>query len=152
MDSGLVHVYSPESFESLSIDPLHSIERPDEGSIVKMCNFKYDFGRENAFAYVTQKGFLHINDLRVKLDVSSHEIGLKFGIPSAMSTANINLTNKIIVGTLGGFIHLYDVRYNIPMVIYEHSRNHPILDFCMFYPNYKQHFRMLEIKETQQVH
>ena len=152
MDSGSVHVYSPESFESLSINPIHTIERQDEGGIIKMCNFKYDFGRENAFAYVTQKGFLHINDLRVKLDVNTYEIGLKFGIPSAMSTANINLTNKIIVGTLGGFIHLYDVRYNIPMVIYEHSRNHPILDLCMFYPNYKHHYRMLDIKDTQQVH
>lgn len=74
-------------------------------------------------------------------------------MPSAMTTANMNGTHKLIVGTLGGFIHLYDVRYNVPMTVYEHSRNHPILDICMYYPSMRYKYKMFtELNETQNPH
>lgn len=95
------------------------------------------------FVYSTQKGYAHIHDIRVKLDVATHDLGMKYGIPSALITSNIQSTNKLLIGTLGGFIHMYDVRYNIPMVIYEHSQNHPILDLCMYYPNKRYNYKML---------
>jgi hypothetical protein len=128
MDDGILDVYSPYSSQMDTMALIHRISRPDEGNICKTCSFSVDFSRENVFGYATQKGKVHIHDLRVKLDVNSYDIGLKFGMPSAMTTANMNGTHKIIVGTMGGFIHLYDVRYNVPMEIYEHSRNHPIFD------------------------
>jgi WD40 repeat protein len=153
MDDGILDIYSPYSSQVDNIALIHRISRRDEGSICKTCTFSVDFSRENVFAYATQVGKVHIHDLRVKLDVNSYDIGLKFGMPTAMTTANMNGTHKIIVGTMGGFIHLYDVRYNVPMEIYEHSRNHPIFDICMHYPSLRYKYKMFsEINETQNPH
>jgi len=121
MDEGILDIYSPYASKNDTIGLLHRIIHEEEGCVVKTCDFKSDFNKDNVFAYATQRGFVHIHDLRVKLDVDTYNLGSKFGMPSAMTTANINGTNKLVVGTLGGYIHLYDVRYNIPMVIYEHS-------------------------------
>lgn len=129
MDSGTLDIYTPSHGKTDSgIGLIHRINRPDEGNVTKTCDFRTYFSTENVFAYTTQKGFMHIHDMRVKLDVETHEVGLKYGIPSALLTCNVQSTNKLLVGTLGGFIHMIDVRYNIPMVIYEHSQNHPIMD------------------------
>ena len=122
MDEGTLDVYSPNSSKNSGMALIQRINCADQGSICKTASFSTDFSRENVFAYATQKGNVYIHDLRVKLDVNTYNIGLKFGIPSAMATANMNSTHKIVVGTMGGFIHLYDVRYNVPMEIYEHSK------------------------------
>lgn len=128
MDEGTIDIYSSSSSQKDNIGLIHRISRPYEGHVTKTCDFRKPFNTENVFAYTTQKGFMHIHDMRVKLDVNTYELGMKYGIPNALITSNIQSYNRLLVGTLGGFIHVFDIRYNIPMVIYEHSQNHPILD------------------------
>ncbi|CAI2359602.1 unnamed protein product [Moneuplotes crassus] len=153
LDEGLLDIYSPHGSKNSTIAMIQRIACADKGSVCKTVSFSKDFSRENVFAYATQKGNVYTHDLRVKLDVNNYNIGLKFGIPTSMTTANMNGTHKIVVGTMGGFIHLYDVRYNVPMEIYEHSRNHPIFDMCMHYPSLSYKYKMFtEINETQNPH
>ena len=153
MDEGMLDVYSPYGSNNDCLSLIQRINKADEGSICKTTSFSTDFSRDNVFAYATQIGNVHIHDLRVRFDVNTYFIGRQFGIPSSMTTANMNSTHKILVGTMGGFMHLYDVRYNVPMEIYEHSRNHPIFDTWMYYPKLGYKYKMFcEMNETQNPH
>jgi WD40 repeat protein len=115
-----------------ALETIKRIEVPEEGDVISSLNF-INFFSENMLMYITQKGFLHIHDLRVKKDVVTSELGCQRGLVSCMCLGKEE--NSVFIGTLGGYIVLYDLRFNLTSNVYQHSKSAPIHCLTSFIPS-----------------
>ena len=86
--------------------------------------------KHSTFGVVTSEGWLALQDIRIKKDCYKCNLGKERGMPK--SFINLPGTNTLVVGTINGYILLYDIRCNLVSNVYElnsDGQNLPIL--CM---------------------
>ena len=134
-DEGKVQIYRMESTPSRQTHdllPIKSICTKNEGGIAASLSYNTSTN-ENVLLYATEKGFLHIHDLRVEKDVGRSEIGNQRGLLSCMSFGHDE--NNVFIGTLGGYVPLYDMRFSIISNVYKHTKDSPILSLSPYVPD-----------------
>ena len=91
---------------------LQSVVKKDEGDIVLAQNMVLPVSQSNLLAYVTQRGSLYFYDVRARHAIQTDQelLGCQKGIPTCMTIGQNPY--HLYFGTLGGYLMIYDVRYN----------------------------------------
>lgn len=105
------------------------IPAENEGSIVNCHSFDEGY---NTIVYATQKGRVHIHDLRIRADVNSLDTGCERGLVSAFSVGPDE--NSYFIGTGAGYVLGYDIRFNLITSVCRHASRSPIMDMCTYVP------------------
>lgn len=116
--------WESSNFQGLSVAGTTVVRRihPSEGAVVGVQHFNSDVC--SVVTYATQKGGVHGWDLRSAQETMNLKMRPELGYPTCMTTAPDRYW--ICVGTSKGFIHLWDVRYNLPCKLWQHSSQKPI--------------------------
>lgn len=102
-----------------------------EGGLVDACPLRIG-NSQNAVIYVTQRGVIHIYDLRVKRDSSRFSMDCQRGIITSACLGNDDYS--LFLGTLGGYIGIYDIRFNLMSSLRKYACHTPISDLCTYSP------------------
>ncbi len=105
------------------------IRNTQEGGIVDACPLNYSNG-QNVIVYATQRGVIHMHDLRVKKDVNNFVMDCQRGIITSACLGNDDYS--FFVGTLGGCIGIYDIRFNLMSSLRKYSCETPVSDICTY--------------------
>jgi WD40 repeat protein len=92
-----------------------------------------DHHREHWVVYCTQKGFLHIYDVRARNPVTNFNFGMKHGGISAMTIGPKD--DQALIGTMDGSLITYDFRYNSQLSYCRYTKEAYIANLQTFYPN-----------------
>eukprot|EP01156_Anaeramoeba_ignava_P011516 Anaeramoba_ignava/a483709_22.p1 GENE.a483709_22~~a483709_22.p1 ORF type:complete len:1912 (+),score=612.18 a483709_22:65-5800(+) len=111
-----------QSMQNMAYFPFKIIS-PHEGSIVDIQNFGGEFGF--SFIYLTQSGICHVHDLRCDEEVLKFEMNKEFGVVTALMSEP--KSNWSAIGTFGGVIQCFDLRFLIPFQTWTHPSRQPIL-------------------------
>ena len=144
-EKGTLDLYSPFEFEDKSSTTnsqdnllkscyiMNRVNHPDEGAIIDVKNKVLEAEREHCLIYCTQKGYMHIYDVRARNPVFDFNFGMKNGCISAMTIGPSN--DQALVGTLDGSIMIYDFRYNVQTSHCRYTKDASIVSLQSFYPN-----------------
>ncbi len=137
-DKGKVFVYKIDS-QSLfePVQKTKEITTTDEGGIVDCCTYLSGEG-QNVLVYSTQLGGIHVHDMRVKKDVNVFNMGCQRGLVNCMCMGRDE--NDFFMGTLGGYIAGYDLRFNLITLLRKYTRGTPICDLCTYLPERANRF------------
>jgi WD40 repeat protein len=105
------------------------IPAANEGGIVNCCTYR---DGSNTIVYATQRGVIHVHDLRVRKDANSFDTGSQKGLVSAFCMGPNRYS--YFVGTGGGYVFGYDIRFNLVTTICRHTSQLPIMDMCTYVP------------------
>lgn len=127
-----------EDFVDVGADehkPIKTIINQDEGDIILCENMVLPISGQHLLTYVSQRGSLYLHDLRARHNVSSERelFGCQRGLPTCMTIGQDPY--QLYIGTLGGYVMIYDIRYNITSSYYKHSSRAPINSIATFHPN-----------------
>jgi hypothetical protein len=77
-----------------------------------------------------------MHDLRTRLDVHCDQelIGSQKGLPLCMSLGSDQY--QLYFGTLGGYVMIYDLRYNLMSQQYKHFTRAPVTSLATFKPQF----------------
>jgi hypothetical protein len=150
-EKGCLDIYSPFEFEdkasSISFKDsklkscyiMNRICHPDEGAIIECRNKVLEAEREHCIIYCTQKGYMHIYDIRARNPVFDFNFGLRYGCISAMTLGP--RPDQALVGTIDGSLITYDFRYNAQVCKSHYTKKAGITKIQSFYPNkYRKYF------------
>mmetsp|Transcript_38770 Transcript_38770/g.38315 ORF Transcript_38770/g.38315 Transcript_38770/m.38315 type:complete len:231 (-) Transcript_38770:383-1075(-) len=143
--NGTLDLYSPFEFEEKSSSAqskddllkscyiMNRVTHPDEGAIVDVQDKVLEAQREHCVIYCTQKGFVHIYDVRARNPVFNFYIGPRNSCISAMAVGPKE--DQALIGTLDGSIITYDFRYNMKASHCKGTVGSSIMNIQSFYPN-----------------
>ena len=125
-DRGNVYLYRLEAgrLQTAPEPVLHNATHAGLGAITCLDHFDTDL--ESMVLYANQGGGLHGWDVRCRNTAWSMNIPSWCGVPSAMALGHDGHT--VTVGTLGGALSLYDLRFLCPLRTLKLSSGAPILD------------------------
>jgi hypothetical protein len=83
-----------------------------------------------------------VHDLRARNNVLSYDFGCEKGLLSCFNFSPDGF--GVTVGTLGGYIMLYDLRFNLVSNVYKHSCKVPIYSLAPFIPHKNHTFPFLK--------
>jgi len=106
-----------------------SIGNEREGGIVDIFPLKLS-SQKNTFICPTQSGTFHLYDMRVKKSISLFTMDCRCGILSCASTGDSDL--YIYIGTVGGYIGIYDIRFNLLSSLRKYACDTPLSDICVY--------------------
>jgi hypothetical protein len=111
------------------------MEKKDEGEVLLCSSSVLPVSNESILAYVTQRGSLYLHDLRASEDVHSDQevLGCQRGMPTCMAKGQDPY--QLYFGTLGGYVMVYDIRYNVLAAKFKHFNRAPIFSLATFNPN-----------------
>lgn len=144
-EKGYLDLYSPFEFEDKASSSsnkdtrlrscyiMNRICHPNEGAIVEVRNKVFEEQREHCVVYCTQKGFIHIYDLRARNPVFDFDFGMKHGCISAMTLGPKE--DQVLIGTVDGSLMTYDFRYNVQASYSKYTKDESITSLQSFYPN-----------------
>lgn len=97
-----------------------TIEKKDEGEATLCTNMILPVQQQHLLVYTTQRGSLYMHDLRARYDVlAQHEItGCQRGLITCMTIGQDPY--QLYLGTMGGYVAIYDVRYNVVAQYFKH--------------------------------
>jgi len=101
----------------------------NEGGIVNCCTYHDSY---STIVYITQRGIIHVHDTRVKRNVNSFDVGSQKGLVNAFCMGPDQYS--YFIGTAGGYIFGYDIRFNLVTTACRHSSQLPIMDMCTYVP------------------
>jgi len=131
-DTGEISLYKLDS--QSNVNPARKskdIITENEGGIIDTCTYLTSEG-QNILVYITQKGGIHVHDVRVKKDVNVFNMGCEHGLISSFCMGRDE--NNYYAGTVGGYIAGYDLRFNLITSLKKYTRGTPICDMCTYLP------------------
>lgn len=105
------------------------IPMENEGGVVNCCTYHKGY---STIVYATQRGRIHVHDLRVKKDVNSFDVGSQRGLVTTFCMGPDEYS--YFAGTGSGYVSGYDIRFNLVTTICRHTRQLPIMDMCTYVP------------------
>lgn len=81
------------------------------GSIISVICNPIDSQWEQLISYITSEGYLKVYDLRSHKQIVNQFIGGEYG--SLTCIAHGSKFYSVLVGTNKGFIHVYDIRFDL---------------------------------------
>jgi len=131
-EEGFISVYKVDNnFGTPIIKHKKEVSTTEEGGIVDCCTYLTHEGH-NVLVYATQKGGIHVHDIRVKNDVNVFQIGCRRGIVTRFCMGRDE--NNFFVSTVGGYVIGYDLRFNLITSMRKYTRGTPITDMCAYLP------------------
>lgn len=130
-DKGSLKFKQIDRENKLKVPVYKTIKNEREGSIVGICPPR-NWNNQNTFVYATQKGIIHMHDTRVGKDVERFVVDCQRGITTCLCAGNDEYS--YFMGTYGGYIGIYDIRFNIMSSLRKFSSGASILDICMHSP------------------
>lgn len=103
----------------------------EEGGIVNCCTYLSSNG-QNVLVYATQQGGIHVHDIRVKKDVNRYMMKQQRGLITSFCMGRSE--SSFFVGTVGGSVLGYDLRFNLVTSLRNYSRRTPITDMSVYLP------------------
>lgn len=83
--------------------------------------------KQHLFCAATQKGGLILHDIRTRKNLLCEE-QMFANARGAVSSMVLGYDPyQVTLGTLGGYVMVYDIRYNLTSAIYKHHMGYPIL-------------------------
>eukprot|EP00826_Nyctotherus_ovalis_P039032 TRINITY_DN3716_c0_g2_i1.p1 TRINITY_DN3716_c0_g2~~TRINITY_DN3716_c0_g2_i1.p1 ORF type:complete len:741 (-),score=177.74 TRINITY_DN3716_c0_g2_i1:117-2339(-) len=126
------------------------IAHEQEGGIVDIFPLKLS-SQKNTFIYNTQCGAFHLYDMRVKKNIKLFTMDCRCGILSCACAGDNDL--NLYVGTLGGYIGIYDIRFNLLSSLRKYACDTPLSDICVYSPyNSPSSFLLFSAPNTPQPH
>eukprot|EP00347_Sterkiella_histriomuscorum_P000291 403376447 len=114
---------------------IKTIERREEGDITLCTNMILPIQQQHVLSYVTQRGSLYFHDMRSRFDVSSQQdlFGCQRGMATCMTIGQDPY--QLYFGTIGGYVMIYDTRYNVVSSYEKHYSRSPINSIAAFSPS-----------------
>ena len=115
--------------------PVASLAHDDEGEILKCLNTMLPVSHQNMLVYTSQRGSLFMHDIRCKSDALSQKgtFAQQRGMITCMAQGQDPY--QLFCGTIGGYVMVYDVRFNVVSTAYKHSQKYPINSLAAFRPD-----------------
>jgi WD40 repeat protein len=106
-----------------------------EDEILKIASMQSPISYENLLVAAKQETGLMLFDLRSQRHSLSQK-GIFSGYGGAISSMSIGKdAYTITIGTLGGYVATYDIRYGVTSALYMHHLNWPVLALQTFRKN-----------------
>ena len=113
---------------------VYRLEHPGEGEILKCLNTMLPVSHQNMLVYSSQRGSLFMHDLRCRSAALSQTgtFAQQRGMITCMAQGQDPY--QLFCGTIGGYVMVYDVRFNVVSTAYKHSQKYPINSLAAFRP------------------
>ena len=132
-ENGYITIYRiDDQKEYPTVETAKEINIAQEGAIVDCCPYLTSEGH-NILVYATQQGGIHVHDVRVKNDVNIFHTGCQRGLVTRFCMGRDE--NNYFMATAGGYVLVYDLRFNLITSIRKHTRGAPITDMCTYLPD-----------------
>ena len=131
-DKGSLEFKQIDRENKLKVPAYKKIKNISEGSVVSICPPR-NWNNQNTFVYATQRGIIHMHDTRLGKDVDRFVVDCQRGITTCLCAGNDEYS--YFLGTYGGYIGIYDIRFNIMSSLRKFSSGASILDICMHSPS-----------------
>jgi hypothetical protein len=98
-----------------------TILHPGEGDMIGCLSTMLPVSHQNMLVYSSQRGSLFMHDLRCKTSTSQEKnsFALQRGMITSMSQGQDPY--QLFCGTIGGYVMVYDLRFNVVSTAYKHS-------------------------------
>ena len=84
-------------------------------------------------AYITQNGGFYLHDVRARSNILSSEKAFDCARGAVSCMAVGQNTYQMTMGSLGGYVQVYDIRYSLVSSQFRHNLNNPILSLAQLY-------------------
>lgn len=90
--------------------------------------------KQHLFCCATQKGGLLMHDIRTRKNLLCEEQMFANARGAVSSMVLGYEPYQLTIGTLGGYVMVYDIRYNLTSAVYKHHMGYPILSLATCKP------------------
>ena len=111
-----------------------TLEHADEGDMMNCLNTMLPVSHQHLLAYSSQRGSLFLHDLRCRRDALQQRD--TFAQQRGMITCMVQGQDpyQLLCGSIGGYVMVYDIRFNVVSSSFKHNQKYPINSIAAFKP------------------
>ena len=111
-----------------------TLEHADEGDMMNCIDTMLPVSHQHLLAYSSQRGSLFMHDLRCRRDALQQRdtFAQQRGMITCMAQGQDPY--QLLCGSIGGYVMVYDIRFNVVSTSFKHSQKYPINSIATFKP------------------
>ena len=111
-----------------------SLKHEMEGDIISCLDTYLPISHQSMLTYCSQRGSFFMHDLRCRMPAVEHrdQFGQQRGMITCLTQGQDPY--QLFCGTIGGYVMVYDIRYNLLSTTFKHNQKYPINSVQCFKP------------------